>query len=114
MWDSTLNCIGRKYLPADQPDRKRLLEGQYIPGWPMFRKKVWEQKRFRLETQYAYDWMMYLDWLFSNFKFKAINEGLYEYVRHENSASINFEKLGWRQGSMQKIKTIMKEEYEQS
>ncbi len=113
MWDNQFQCIGRKYLEAKPFNKYQLLQGQYIPGWLVFRKKVWEAKRFRKETEYMYDWMMCLDWAFSNYKFKAINEGLYEYVRHENSASIQFEKDGSRLQSYIKIKEIMKDEYRQ-
>lgn len=114
MWDKQNNCIGRKYLPAKPFNRHQLLQGQYINGWPMFRKHVWQKKPFRMETQFAYDWMQYIDWAFSGFTFKALDVGLYEYVRHENSASIQFEKDGRRQQSFEKIKEIMKNEYAQS
>lgn len=111
MWDIQFNCIGRKYLPATSFDKKKLLEGQYTNGWYVFKKYAWEKKSFRMETQYAYDWMAILDWAYSGLKIFGLNVGLYEYVRHENSASITYEKDGRRQQSINKIKEIMKKEY---
>src|SRR3990167_145547 len=119
MWDIKFNCIGRKYFPVradkDYKIQDEILKSQCLPAWPIFRKWVWEQKPFRMKTQYAYDWMMWLDWLYGlQIKMVGINTGLYEYVRHENSASIRFEKEGLRQQSFQKIKEIMREEYGQT
>src|SRR3990167_4774329 len=114
MWDAGVSAIGRKYLPAESFDKKRLLSGQYIPGWPIYRKSVWGKKPFRIETQFLYDWMMCLDWAYSGFKFASLNLGLYEYVRQENSASITFERDGRREQSRKEIIRIMKEEYGQT
>lgn len=114
MWDTKFNCITRKYLPPGNPDKKEILKGQNLTGWPIFRKNVWKEKPYRKETEYMYDWSCHLDWLFSGYTYKAINEGLYEYVRHENSASITFEKDGRRAKSREQIKTIMKKEYGQT
>ena len=113
MWDIKFNCIGREYIAGQPFNKWKLLQGQYIPGACVFRKNCWEKKPFRLETQYAFDYMMHLDWAFSGFKYKVINEGLYEYVRHANSASIEFERSGQRQQSFEEIKKIMKSEYNQ-
>ena len=111
MWDKQFNCIGREYVSAQPFNKWKLLQGQYIPGACVFRKKCWEKKPFRMETQFAFDYMMHLDFAFSGFKYKALNEGLYEYVRHENSASIIYEKDGRRKQSMEAIKKIVQEEY---
>jgi len=113
MWEKEKFCITRKYMPAYKFSKKFLLTSQYITGWPVYKKKCWVKKPFREETQFAYDWMMFLDWAFSGFKFKDLDEGLYEYVRHENSASITFERDGRRQESMKKIKEILHKEYGQ-
>ena len=64
-----------------------------------------------METQYAFDWMMHLDFAFSGFAYRAFNTGLYEYVRHDNSASVIFEKQGLRQKAFEIIKGIMQKEY---
>lgn len=111
MWDKAHGCISRKYIAAPIFNKNDLLLGQNLTGWPVYRKSVWLKKPFRLETQFMYDWMMYLDWAFSDFEFKEINEGLYEYVRHDNSASIIFERDGRREKSRQEIIKIMKKEY---
>lgn len=111
MWDKGFNCITRKYLPAIPFEKEKLLEGQYTNGWYIFRKFVWEQKPFRMETQYAYDYMAILDWAYSGITIGALNIGLYEYVRHDNSASIWFEKEGLRKQSMDDIHKIMEKEY---
>ena len=114
MWDTQFNCIGRKYLPAYGFIKEHLLKGQYTNGWYVFRKSAWEKRSFRMETQYAYDFMAILDWAYSGMKIIELNEGLYEYVRHENSASIRFEREGLRQQSFEAIKRIMKDEYNQT
>lgn len=114
MWDKMYNCIGRKYVSAKPFNKEELLRHQYIPGVVFYRKSVWEKKPFRMETQFQYDWMMLLDWAFAGFKFKALDVGLYEYVRHQNSASIRFENDGRRELSRKEIAEIMKKEYGQN
>lgn len=111
MWDKQFNCISRKYLPPGRISKSEILNGQNLTGWPIFRKKVWQEKPFRIETQYAYDHMMHLDWLYSDFRYRAVYEILYEYVRTENSASQIFERDGRRKQSMDEIKRLMKKEY---
>ena len=114
MWDDKLKCISRAYVPAQEFDDKRLLREQYIPGACVFRKSCWDTKPFRQETKHAFDWMMHLDFVFSGFKYKALDIGLYEYVRHEGSASISYERDGRRGKAIETIKKIMKMEYGKS
>lgn len=111
MWDKQFDCIGRKYVPARAFNKWDLAKEQYIPGACAFKKRCWEKKPFRAETQFAFDWMMHLDWAFSGFVYRALDVGLYEYVRHENSASISFERTGQRAESIKKIAEIMQNEY---
>lgn len=111
-WDTQYNCVTRSYIPPGNPlNFIKLLKGQHLTGWPVFRKEVWKKKPFRYETQFAYDWMMHIDWIFSGFTYQAVDEALYEYVRQENSASQVYEKDGRRAESMEKIKEILKNEY---
>lgn len=109
-WDKDKQAIYREYIPAKTIDLIRLKKEQYLPGWPIFKKALWEQKPFRTETQYAYDWMMLLDFCFIG-NARCLDIGLYEYVRQENSASARFEKDGRRAQSMEKIKEIVAHEY---
>ena len=111
MWQEEKKCIVRDFIPAQPFSKHRLLNEQYIPGACVFRKRCWEKKPFRMETQYAFDWMMHLDFAFSGFAYRAFNTGLYEYVRHDNSASVIFEKQGLRQKAFEIIKGIMQKEY---
>ena len=108
VWDTQYGCISRKYIPAPVFNKERILKEQYIPGVVFFKKSLWERRPFREETEHAFDWMMHVDWIMSDAKYHRIDEGLYEYVRHENSASITYEKDGRRAESMGKIKEIIK------
>ena len=111
MWEKGLQCINREYLPAKCFNKYTLLKSQYIPGVCLFRKRCWEKKPFRKETEFAFDWAMHLDWAFSGFTYRALNIGLYEYVRHDKSASAEYEKNGKRQAHIEVIKGIMEKEY---
>lgn len=110
-WDYAYNCITREYRPAEEVDKKKLLTCQYLPGVPIFKKKVWRAKPYREETKYAHDYMAHLDWILSGFKCTSLDLGLYEYVRHSDSASIRFEREGKRAEAFKKIKQIVKDEY---
>ncbi len=110
MWEPTRGTISRGYRKVEAIDPIRLRKEQYISGVPIFKKSLWEKKPFREETRYSYDWMMHLDWLQAGAKYKMLDIGLYEYVRHENSASVRFEKDGRRQDSFKKIQEIIQHE----
>lgn len=110
-WDHEHNAMHREYIPAEGWDFDRLEKEQYLPGWPMFEKSLWQKRPFRLETQYSYDWMMLLDFAHEAGVPVLLDEGLYEYVRQSGSASDRFEKSGQRQQSMAKIKEIIAHDY---
>ena len=111
MWNAVNNCIDREYVPALPFNKYVLTQKQYVPGVCIFKKRCWVAKPFRIETQYAFDFMMHLDWAFSGFTYRAFDVGLYEYVRHDASASVRFEKEGKRQQCFETIKQIMQKEY---
>ena len=111
LFDEALGCIHREYVHAEPIDKRKILASQYIPGVPLFRKKLWIEKPFRIETQFAYDWMMYLDWFLSGAKFISLDVGLYEYIRYKDSASVQYEKDGRREKSVRMIKEIVQKEY---
>lgn len=110
-WDARYQAPRRTYLRALPLDIPKLIESQYLPGWPAYKKSIWKKKPFREETRYAYDWMMLLDWALSGFKFEYIDEGLYEYVRYAGSASDRFEREGKRAKAFETIKEILYAEY---
>lgn len=112
MWNEQFNCINREYRRVLPVDIERIKKEQYLPGVTAYRKSLWEKKPFRYETEFAFDWMMWLDWILSGAKIKVLDEGLYEYVRHTGSASQTYENDGRRQKSFEKIKEIIKNEYE--
>lgn len=110
-WHPGLNCIARHYRGAGSLSKSQLLREQGLIGVPLFRRRVLDKKPLREATKFAYDWMMHLDWVFSGFKYALLNRPLYEYVRHQNSASERFERLGQRKESLTEIGKIMKKEY---
>ena len=111
VWNDQYKCLERKYLKATPVDKKKMKISQYLPGWPAYKKEVWEKRPFREETKYVYDYSMHLDWIFSGFKYEVLDEGLYEYIRYFGSASDRFEREGKRAKSMKALQEIMKKEY---
>lgn len=111
-WSERFGCIERRYLGVERPDKHKILETQYLPGVPAFRKKIWQKKPFREETRFAIDYMMWVDWILSEFNIIALDEGLYEYVRYSGSASDRYARDGRRAQSFEKIKQIIHEEYQ--
>lgn len=109
-WNSQYGCVERKYLKAVYPS-DRLLISQNLPGWPAYKRAVWQARPFREETRFAYDWMMHLDWYLTGFRYAVLDEALYEYVRYQGSASDRFERDGTRQKAFETIKQILKDEY---
>jgi glycosyltransferase involved in cell wall biosynthesis len=111
-WNAHHNCITREYrVLGEEVDKDRILQEQYLPGYPVFKKHVIKDKPLRETTRYAYDWSMWVDWVFAGYKIGFIHEALYEYVRHMDSLSVRNEQSGRRGESLKEMQRICKEEY---